>query len=132
MLKTMALVSTLGFTFVWMAPAQAGINPGALCADKKLKAFGKYSLDLAKAFGKNVKKINATKLGADISKAESKLTKGFTKAEFTGAGGDRGCFTVGDDAAIESKAISTVEDVIDDLLPSPSKAFVDTGVASLF
>jgi hypothetical protein len=53
---------------------------------------------LLKAYGKNIKKPNPAKLASDISKAQSKFTKGFVKAESKG-----GCVTTGDAATIEAK-----------------------------
>jgi hypothetical protein len=66
--------------------AHAGVNPADSCKDKKGTALGRYGLGRLKAFGKNGKAPNVGKLGTDLSKAESKLTKGFTRAEFTGSG----------------------------------------------
>jgi hypothetical protein len=88
------------------SPAHAGSDPGAVCKEKKAKATGKKASDLLKAFGKNVKKPNATKLGQAVSKAQSKFTKGFTKAE-----SKDGCWTSGDSGTIEAKVDAFVGDV---------------------
>ena len=46
----------LGVFVVGSSAAYAGVDPGDLCKEKKLKAAGKKALDLLKAFGKNIKK----------------------------------------------------------------------------
>jgi pimeloyl-ACP methyl ester carboxylesterase len=83
-----------------------------LCKDKKGKAVGKKALDKAKAFGRDAKKPNEAQLVSDLSKAESKYEKGFTRAEFTGAGDDRGCETTADACTLEA----AVDDFVRDLL----------------
>jgi hypothetical protein len=60
-----------------------------------------------KAFGKNIKKPNAAKLATDVSKAESKYTKAFTKAE-----AKDGCPTSGDAEIMEFKVNALVTDVV--------------------
>jgi len=70
--------------FVAGAPAHAGVDPGNLCKEGKDKAAGKKAFDLLKAFGKNTKKSDTAKLAQDISKAQSKFTKGFSKADTLG------------------------------------------------
>jgi hypothetical protein len=95
-----------------VSTAQAGVDAGALCKDKKAKATGKNVSDLLKAFGKNLEVFNPTKLGTDISKAQSKLTKGFTKAEEVG-----GCQTNGDVGDIQGKVESLTLEVIDSICP---------------
>jgi len=87
-----------------------------LCKDKKAKVTGKKTLDLLKAFGTNGKMSNVGKLASDLSKARSKFTKGFTKAEFTDAGASRSCETIEDADDIEAKADAWVEDVLDELV----------------
>jgi hypothetical protein len=102
-----------------------------ICKDKKLKATGKNTLDLLKAFGKNKKKKNVAKLTTDLSKAQSKMTKGFTRAEWTSQGDPRDCQTYNDVGPMENKVEQLVQDVIDELCPSPSGAFVDGTTGSL-
>ena len=68
------------------------------------------------AFGKNLKTPNVGKLASDISKAQSKFTKGFTKAEFSGSGASKGCQTIEDADDIEAKVDAFVVDVLDDLM----------------
>jgi hypothetical protein len=104
---TIAIV--LGIFIAAGSPAYAGVDPGAVCKEKKAKAAGKKAADLLKAFGKNTKKANATKLGADISKAQSKFTKGFTKTEEKSGAS---CPTSGDASTIEAKVDAFVDDMI--------------------
>jgi hypothetical protein len=66
-------------------------------------------------------------LAADVSKAESKFTKGFTKAEDKAAGA---CPTSGDSGSIESKVNAFVLDVIAEL-GSPSGAFIGSATSAL-
>jgi hypothetical protein len=60
---------------------------------------------------------NAAKLVSDISKARSKPTRRFTRAEFDGTGLSRGCDTVGDVGTLEGKADIVVEDTLDEIDP---------------
>jgi hypothetical protein len=83
------------------ASAHAGVAAVDLCKDKKYKASGKNTFELLKAFGKNKKKKNVAKLGSDLSKAASKLSKSYTKAEFDGSGNPKGCATTNDVASLE-------------------------------
>jgi len=112
MIKKVVMALGLGVFLAAGTVAYAGVAPDATCKDKKLKEMGKNSLNLLKAFGKNGKTPNTTALNSDISKAQSKITKGFTKAEDAG-----GCDTVGDVGAIESKDEAFVQDVLDELTP---------------
>jgi hypothetical protein len=100
------------------SPPGAGANAGAVCTQKKAKATGKKASDILKAFGKNFKKPNQTKLDADISKAQSKFTKGFTKAE-SGT-----CQTSGDVGTIATQVELLVADVVAAIEPG---RFVDNG-----
>ena len=96
-------MGTLGWSLVvaflaLSAPAvYAGTDPAAGCTDAKAKAAGKKASDLLKAFGKNLKKADPLKLSSAISKAQSKLTKAFAKAESKG-----GCVTMADVATVEA------------------------------
>jgi len=92
-------------------------NSGAICKDKKSRDIGKHTLALAQAFGRNAKTPNGGKLVSDISKARSKLTRRFTRAEFTGTGVSRDCLTTGDVGTVEDKAELVVEDTLDELGP---------------
>ncbi len=112
MVKTLALAMSLGALLI-AGTAQAGVPGDALCKEKKAKATGKKASDLLKAFGKNVKAPDPTKLAADVSKAESKFTKGFTKAEDPDA-----CLTTGDSGAIEAKVNALVQDLVANIAPS--------------
>jgi len=104
------LIATMAVVAVFVtggSPAYAGVDPGDLCKEAKAKATGKKAFDLLKAFGKNTKKPNTAELDQDISKAQSKFTKGFIKAE-----GKSGCLTSGDSGAIEAKVDAFVLDAI--------------------
>lgn len=102
------------------AVSYAGVPPDAVCKDKKGKESGKYVLNTAKAFGANIKVANTTKLAADLSKAHSKITKGFTKAEFNASGTSLGCDTLEDVDDIEAKGDALVADVLDELAGAPA------------
>jgi hypothetical protein len=91
---------------------QAGVEPAAGCKDKKAVATGQAGLGLLKAFTGNTKKPNVAKLAVDLSKAQSKLTKAFTKAEFTPQGQPQGCETLGDVAALQATAEAFVADIV--------------------
>jgi len=118
--RAFGLVVVLG-SFSIAGAAHAGAMPGAQCKDAKGKATGKKSLDLLKSFGKNVKQPNVGKLGTDISKAESRFTKGFTQAEAMG-----GCATTGDADPIEVKVETFVADILADLSPAASSTSTST------
>ena len=118
----LGLVVVAAFVLGTTSVTDAAVDPGNLCKDKKAKAVGKATLDLLKAFGKNVKKTNLGKLGSDVSKAKSKLTKGFTKAEFTGKGNFRGCLTTEDVDVIEAKVEMLVLETIGTASPMPRSA----------
>jgi hypothetical protein len=132
MVKRIALALGMGVFLMAGTAAYAGVAPADNCKDKKLKEAGKKSLNLLKAFGKNMKKPNLLGLGRDVSKALSKFTKGFTKAEFKGSGATQGCATNGDAQAIQDKVDAFVEDVLDEIDVSPSGAFVDGMSGSLY
>jgi hypothetical protein len=80
------------------SPVHAAGGPAAACTEAKARAAGKKAAALLKAYGKNIKKPEPAKLAASISKAQSKMTKGFLKAE-----GKGGCATTGDVDGIEAK-----------------------------
>jgi hypothetical protein len=81
-------------------------EPAAVCKDKKGKAVGIYTLGVLKAFGKNTKAPNTARLAQDLSKAQVRITKGFTRAEFSGYFGTR-----------EAKANAFAADVLDEIPP---------------
>jgi hypothetical protein len=97
------------------APANAGVDAGALCKDKKGRASGTFHLNLMKAFGKHNKTPNFALLTSDISKAQSKLTKAFTKAEFNGMGVSNGCDTIEDAAALQATEFGQTFRALDQL-----------------
>jgi hypothetical protein len=89
----------------------------AVCKDKKGKAVGVYALGVLKAFGRNTKAPNTAKLAGDLSKAQVRISKGFTRAEFSGYYGSLGCETTGDVGAMEAKTNAFVADVLDEIPP---------------
>ncbi len=92
--------------------------PAVVCEDKKIKGLGSYAQDMLKAFGHNRRAPNAGWLAHDISRAQSKLTAAFTKAEFTGTGASRGCGTLEDVDEIQAKSDALVTDALDELAAS--------------
>ena len=104
------VAAVVGVLLVSGYTAHASVNPAALCREKKSRATGKKAFDLLKAFGKNVKKEDPARLDSAISKAESKFTKEFTRAE---AHGD--CLTSDDSASIEAKVEAFIVTVISDV-----------------
>jgi len=114
MLPRMLVVLTAGLVILTLGalPGHAAVDLGAKCKFSKAKAVGKKAFALAKAQAKNLKNPNATKLAADISKAQSKFTKGFAKAESKG-----GCQTMGDAAALEAKVDAFVDEIAGDVAP---------------
>jgi hypothetical protein len=119
LLKKLLGAIAVGVFTLGASAAYAGVPPDATCKDVKGKEAGKYVLNTAKAFGANIKVANTTKLGSDLSKAHSKITKGFTKAEFTGTGSAKGCDTIEDVDDIEAKGDALVADVLDELAGAP-------------
>jgi hypothetical protein len=113
MMRTIAIAISLGLLMsAGPADVRAATDPADACTDAKAKAAGKKASSLLKAFGKNIKKSNPLKLSADVSKAQSKLTKAFAKAESKG-----GCATLGDVGAMEAKVDALVADAIDEINP---------------
>lgn len=98
MTANIPLSLVLGAAFLLAGPVHAGTDPADACKNAKAKATGKKASDLLKAIGKNVKKADPVKLAASISKAQSRLTKSFVKAE-----GKGGCLTTGDVGVLEAK-----------------------------
>ncbi len=126
---TRKLVLAIGMgTLLFAGAAHAAVLPADVCKDKKLKATGTKTKSIAKAFGKNIKVPNVGKLTSDISKAQSKFTKAFTKAEFTGSGVSKGCLTIEDADAIEAKVDALVLESIVLLESGLSTAKVITDV----
>lgn len=99
------IVGLLG-GLVAVSAGHAAVEPENLCKDKKLKAAGKKVLARVKAFGKDGKRPDGAKLARDLSKAESKFQKAFTKAELGT------CSSEGDAAKVEAQ----VDDFVRDLL----------------
>jgi hypothetical protein len=115
MLTRITAIGILMIGMVATPPVYGAADPAAVCVQKKAKAAGKKAFAIAKAFGKNVKKPDQSRLDAGISKAQAKFTKAFTKQEAKG-----GCATTDDAAAIESKVDAFLEDVIDDIGVPPT------------
>lgn len=115
MIKKVVMALGLGVFLAAGTAAHAAVAQDATCKDAKLKGMGSDALNLLKAFGANGKTVNLTKLNTDISKAQSKVTKAFTKAEFSGNGSSKGCDTIEDVGAIESKVEAFTDDVLDEL-----------------
>lgn len=82
------------------------------CAERKAKGAGKYAGDALRAFGRFERAANAAVLVAQLSKAQSKLTKTFSKAEASG-----GCATEGDVGTIEAKAFAFINEARGYLAP---------------
>jgi hypothetical protein len=91
-------------------PVHAATDPADACKDTKAKTTGKKASALLKAYGKNIKKPDAAKLAGSVSKAQSKMTKGFVKAESKG-----GCETTGDVGTIEAKTDAFAASMIEDI-----------------
>lgn len=125
MVKKITLALGLGVFLMTGTAVYAAVAPEALCKDKMLKETGKKTLNLLKAFGKNIKRLDTEKLANDVSKAQSKFTKGFSRAEFKGDGTPKGCESPGDPAAIELKVDTFVFQILNAIPPSPSGAFID-------
>jgi hypothetical protein len=107
-MRTNALLLGLGLGILFYSgPVGAASDPAATCVQKKAKAAGKKANDILKAHGKHIKKPNEPKLTSDVSKAQSKFTKSFTKEEAKG-----GCETTGDAPTIEAKVDAFVDDVL--------------------
>jgi hypothetical protein len=117
MIKKVVLALGLGVFLAAGTTANAGALPDATCKDAKLKGMGGNASNLLKAFGKNIKAPNTAKLSGDISKAQSKMTKAFTKAEFAGSSASKNCDTIEDVDEIEAKVEAFAEDVLDELEP---------------
>jgi hypothetical protein len=114
--RAFALALGLGI-FLVVGTAHAATDLAGKCKDAKAKAAGKKASALLKAVGKNFKKSSLAKLASDVSKAQSKLTKSFVKAESKG-----GCLTVGDVSAIEGKIDAFVDDATGTVVSGPSNA----------
>ena len=115
-MRTFGLLASLA-VFSVAVPVRAGTDPGARCKDAKAKAAGKKASALLKAVGKNEKKQNLAKLAQDVSKAQSKFTKSFAKAESKG-----GCLTTADAATMEAKVDAFVDDATGTIVSGPASA----------
>jgi hypothetical protein len=86
--------------------AHAGVDAAVACASAKGAAAGKQAGDMLKALAKDAKSPDVVRLQQSVSKAESKLTKAFAKAE-----GKGGCETIGDVDAVKGGVEGFVADV---------------------
>ncbi len=109
-------------------PVYAGVDAAASCKDAKAKAAGKQAGDMLKALGKNVKDPDPVKLAQSLSKAESKITKAFTKAE-----GKGGCVTLNDVDDIKGGVedfVADVNDTVNPPGPQPDESASGSGTAT--
>ncbi len=110
-----AQVIGLTVVLVGVVPAvHAAVAPDARCKDAKAKATGNKAAALLTAIGKNTKSPNPARLASDVSKAQSKFTKAFVKAE-----GKGGCLTTDDVTTIEAKVDALVADILTPPPPGP-------------
>jgi hypothetical protein len=72
-------------------------------------------LKILQSFSANAKVPAEGKFASNISKAQSKITKGFTKAEFSGSGTSRGCDIIEDVDDLELKADAYIQDLLDEM-----------------
>ena len=116
MIRNLAMALGVGL-FLIAGTVHAGVDPVALCKEKKLKSTGKEAFDLLKSFPHNTQPPEGAKLASGISKAESK-----------GA-----CLTSGDSGDIQVKVDAFTLDVLCELDPdcSPSGAFLDASHGTL-
>lgn len=105
LLRTIALI--VSFVLTSGPTSLAGADAAAVCKQKKAKAAGNKVGDLVKAFGLNCRKPNALRLASDVSKAQSKFTSRFAKADSKG-----GCLTTGDAATVEAVVDAFVADAV--------------------
>lgn len=125
-MRTMAGLAIGVASFLWLFGAvHAATDPPAACKATKARAAGQKAADLLQAFGKNVKRPDSTRLGFSISKAQSKLTKQFSKAESKG-----GCETSDDAAAIEAKVDAMVSDIVGDVVTTTTTTSTTTSTTS--
>jgi pimeloyl-ACP methyl ester carboxylesterase len=99
-------IAAMGVLLIVQA-ARAGTDPADACKSSKAKAVGKKAEGYLKAFGKDAKKNDGTRLASSLSKSESKYRKSHTKAESKG-----GCVTTGDGALLEACVDDFVRDVL--------------------
>lgn len=117
----LAIGLVVGLAVLSMATSIFAVDGDAVCKERKAKATGKLSASLLKAFGKNKKRPNVVKLSADLSKASSRFTKGFTNAEAPGE-----CQTTGDAGQIKTDTDSYVANMLVQLCPPPSTTTTST------
>ncbi len=111
------LLAAAGLVLLGPPPRLEAAEQAAVCQAKKGDAVGMYALDVLKAFGRNHRAPNIAGLAQDLSRAQARISKGFTRAEFNRYYGALDCETTGDVGAMETKANTFVEDVLDEIPP---------------
>jgi hypothetical protein len=107
--------------------AFGGVAPAAKCKERKGFGTGRYSRNLLRAFGLNRKTPNVTQLASDISTAQSRITRVFTRAEFDTVGQQKGCELVDDIDALKAMGEAYTDTVLCALNPGcPSSPPVNT------
>jgi len=112
MQRGLVTVAVLGAFVLAVTPAWAAADLAVKCREFKAKQAGKKAATLTKSFGKNIKSPNDATLSAAISKAHSKFSIGFAKAESKG-----GCRVTGNSDAIERQVDTLVFSIIEELGP---------------
>jgi cysteine-rich repeat protein len=87
-------------------------SAAALCKERKARAAGRKASDLLQAIGKNSVSPNVTRLGFDVSKAGSRFTQSFTKADAKG-----GCVITDDAAQVAATVDAFVRDAVGSIAP---------------
>jgi hypothetical protein len=112
MARTIVLLIFISILALAASPGYAAPDPADACKEAKLKAAGKKAAALLKAIGKNTKSPNSVQLDQGVSKARSKFTKAFAKAE-----GKGGCQTTGDVGTVETQIDTDVAELLGILCP---------------
>lgn len=119
--RTAGSIGAVVLLLVTSVPAGAAPSLALKCRSAKARAATKKAAALAKALAKNDRAPNPTRLLADVSKAQSRFTRAFGKAE-----GKGGCVSSGDAAAIEAKVDAFVNDLLDELPSAASTTSTST------
>jgi DNA-binding beta-propeller fold protein YncE len=106
--KYMLIVFVLVAFVVGGTASEAAVSGEAVCAQKKSEAAGKKALDMLKALGLFKRHRSPVRLRGFVSKAQSRFTKRFAKAE---ASND--CATTDDAGDIGAKVDTFVMDMRD-------------------
>ena len=111
--RKLLVAIALGISVCVGVRVDASSTAAAKCREAKVKAAGNKAFALLRAYGKNRNHSDSVRLAVDISKAQSKFTRSFTKAESRG-----GCRTFGDSHGIEAKVDAFVGAAIGTLCPA--------------